>query len=317
MDRDEAMQVLRAAALATDAEVSRRVGQRTLDVLREGITMSSTTEAPVTVPPNRRRRRLTRGAVAGLAGLVLAGGGAAAWAAYTGGHETTGIDCVSKANDAIIPAVSGDPVADCTAMWRREGVTVPDGLKAYDDGKSIVVRLDGTVPDGTRALPGGVVQDAAVIELGASLEDRVDGMRGQCLDASRGRAWVTGELQRLHLRGWRVSVDGSRPPTPTACAEGLADADRHTVTVIGGPPSADPGDPSVAFTRALRTRISGACVSLPAAERIVRQAAGGTTAANGMQVTVLADPTASCTRVDAVVGGAWMVTLHGPQVVRK
>jgi hypothetical protein len=73
----------------------------------------------------------------------------------------------------------------------------------------------------------------------------------------------------------------------------------------------------VAFTRVLRTRISGGCVSLSAAERIVRQAASGTNAASGMQVTALADLTASCTRVDAIVGGAWMVTLHGPQVVRK
>src|SRR6476469_9131050 len=99
MDRDEAMQVLRAAAPATDAEVSRLVGQRTLDVLREGITMTSTTEAPVRIPPSRRRRLLTRGVVTGLAGLVLAGGGAAAWAAYQGLHESTSIDCVSPGVD--------------------------------------------------------------------------------------------------------------------------------------------------------------------------------------------------------------------------
>ncbi|HET7659735.1 MAG TPA: hypothetical protein VFK66_05035 [Oryzihumus sp.] len=317
MDRDEAMQALRAAAPATDAEVSRRVGQRTLDVLREGITMTSTTEAPVTTPPTRRRRHLTRGAVAGLAATALAGGGAAAWAAYTAGHETTGIACVRKDNDAIIPAVSGDPVADCTAMWRREDVAVPDGLKAYDNGRGIVVRLDGTVPSGMKALPGGVVQDSAVIELDASLQDQVDGLRSGCRDATGATTFVTAELARLRLTGWTVVVDRSRPPTASQCAYPIVEGGKRTVTLIAGPPAGQ-GAPEPQFVAALRDRISKACVPLGRARQIVQQAATATgNVADGLQVTALADPTASCTRVDAVVGGAWMVTLHGPETVRK
>src|SRR6478672_6173186 len=287
MDRDEAMQVLRAAAPATDAGVSRRVGQRTLDVLREGITMTSTTEAPVTIPPTRRRRHLTRGVVAGLAALALAGGGAAAWATYSSGHESASIMCSSPGVDGMIPAVSGDPVADCTAMWRREGVKVPAGLRAYDSGRSIVVRLDGTVPDGAPVLPAGQVQDKRVIELTAAMDDLVDRPAATgCAREADERALAQAELDRLHLTDWTI-----KPCAETARLAGL-----------------------------LRTHISQGCLSLDEAEAVARRdirTAEPDLPAEALAVTRTVDPTARCTRVDWLPAGNLDLRLYGPQTATR
>ena len=326
MDRDEAMWVLRSAAPATDAEVSRRVGQRTLDVLREGITMTSTTEAPVTTPPTRRRRHLTRGAVAGLAALALAGGGAAAWATYQGLHESTSIGCLSPGVDAYIAPTSGDPVADCTAMWQSEGVKVPDGLRAYDDGKVIVVRLDGTVPDGKPVVPAGPVQDKRVIELGAAMDDLVDRpVRKTCAQEADQRARAQAELDRLQLTGWAVKAWPEAPPKPGNCAHTIVDSDSRSILLVDSGAPTDPGnDPKLGnggrLAELLRKHISQRCLSLGRAEAVARkdvQAALPDVPAEGVHVTRTLDPTATCTRVDWVPAGNIDVRLYGPQTAKR
>ncbi|GAA1253865.1 hypothetical protein [Oryzihumus leptocrescens] len=323
MDRDEAMQVLRATAPATDAEVSGRVGRRTLDVLREGITMTSTSEAPDTVPPTRRRRRLTRGLVAGLAGLVLAGGGAAAWAAYQGLHESTSIDCTSPGVDTIIPPVSGDPVADCTAMWRSQGVTVPAGLRAYDSGRAIVVRLDGTVPDGKPVLPAGSVQDKRVIELSASMEDIVDRPSHlTCAQEADEQARAQAELDRLKLTDWTVKAWRDAPPKAGNCVHAVVDSDQRAILLVdsgsGDPVVPDPGTARLAGL--LRTHISQGCLSLDEAEAVARKdirTVEPDLPAEALAVTRTVDPTAPCTRVDWVPAGNFDLRLYGPQTATR
>ena len=323
MDRNEAMRVLREAAPATDAEVSRRVGQRTLDVLREGITMTSTTEAHVTVPPARRRRRLTRGLVAGLAGLVLAGGGAAAWATYSSGHESASIMCSSPGVDGMIPAVSGDPVADCTAMWRREGVKVPAGLRAYDSGRSIVVRLDGTVPDGAPVLPAGQVQDKRVIELTAAMDDLVDrpAVTGCAREADR-RALAQAQLDRLHLTDWTIKPWADAPPKPGNCVHAIVEADSRSILLVDSGPTepAEPGAETARLAGLLRTHISQGCLSLDEAEAVARKdirTVEPDLPAEALAVTRTVDPTARCTRVDWLPAGNLDLRLYGPETATR
>lgn len=329
MKRNEAMDVLRAAAPTTDAEVSRRVGQRTLDVLREGITMTSTTEAPVSTPSSRRRRHLTRGAVAGLAALALAGGGAAAWAAYQGLHESTSIGCLSPGVDAYIAPTSGDPVADCTAMWRSEGVKVPDGLRAYDDGQVIIVRLDGTVPDGAPVLPSGSVQDKRVIELTAALDDLVDRpVVNGCAHEDEERAFAQAQLTRLGLTGWTVGPYKDAPPKPGNCVHAIVEADSRGILLVdSGLPPADGKDPGLGDgsqlakpVELLRQHISQGCLSLDQAEAFAREVvhrALPDVPAEAVDVTRNLDPSAACTRVDWVPAGNIDIRLYGPQTATR
>ena len=60
---------------------------------------------------------------------------------------------------------------------------------------------------------------------------------------------------------------------------------------------------------ALRTGISTKCVSLAEAKAVATTALGET---DRWPLTTIEDPTASCTRVDMIVGGSVQVTLRGP-----
>ena len=326
MKRNEAMHVLRAAAPVTDAEVSGQVGQRTLDVLREGITMTSTTEAPVSTPPTRRRRHLTRGVVAGVAALVLAGGGAAAWAAYQGLHESTSIGCLSPGVDAYIAPTSGDPVADCTAMWRSEGVKVPDGLRAYDDGQVIIVRLDGTVPDGMPVVPAGPVQDKRVIELTAAMADMVDRpVSKTCAHEADQRARAQAELDRLKLTDWAVKAWPDAPPKPGNCTHTVVDSDKRSIFLVdSGAPTSPVDDPATSSLNGgpalLRQDISQGCLSLDQAEAVARKdvhKALPDVPEEAVDVTRNVDPSAACTRVDWVPAGNIDIRLYGPETAKR
>jgi hypothetical protein len=275
--------------------------------------------------PLRRRRRW----VAPVAAAAVLTTAAAGWAALRGDSTTnTTLSCPTPDDQtAIVQAVTGDPVVDCAADWRRAYDTEPPPMVAYDDGNGAVAVLpEGEAPpDGYVALDPGPHQDTTVIELTAALADVGTGMASGCFDEAAARDVVQRELSRLGLSDWTITVDGARPPTgPASCADALVRAEQRQVQLIGtGPRPAEP-NPYTAFGAELEQRLSAECLGLDAAADLTRSVAAATEIViNGHPIDLseesgvlvlsqVPDPGAECSRADVVVGGSVEVTLRGP-----
>jgi hypothetical protein len=67
---------------------------------------------------------------------VVLSGAAVAWGFLaSSARDTVAVECVIQGSDSIIPAASGDPVADCAAEWQRETGHSAPALVAYDSGE--------------------------------------------------------------------------------------------------------------------------------------------------------------------------------------
>ena len=108
--------------------------------------MANIIQSPEAAPPRRSRRRWAI-PIAAAAVLTTA---ATAWAVMHDSSNSTAFQCP---DNAIIDAVTGDPVLDCANEWRRDNETEPPPMVAYDNGRGVVVVLRKATPCPTSTRP--------------------------------------------------------------------------------------------------------------------------------------------------------------------
>lgn len=270
----------------------------------------------------RRARGRGVGLVAGAAAIVLMAT-ATVWAVTrdSDSSDTTNLMCPGN---AIVNAVTGDPVADCSNVWRQDNGSEPPSMAAYDNGSGgvAVVVVGEPVPEGYTALQPGTYQDTALIEVEAALGDIGTGLPSGCFDESEARAMVQDELDRLGMSSWDITVDESRQRDGIEnCASSLMLPDQQAVQIFG---SSGGGVGSYTeFAKALHAGLKAQCSNLDEAAELTRsiaastpdyEVAGGETIAilDTLDIDSAVDPVASCTRVSVSVGGSLHVILRGP-----
>ena len=330
----------------SDADLANFVDDGRLELLQRVLESADQPAREALDAPSRsetrpaRRHRVRPAAVAALAVVTVGGAGAVAWAATSSDvADTTSVECVVNGSDAIVPSTSGDPVVDCTAVWRQLTGSGPPPLVAYDNGLGGVTVQPASmpVPKGFTRLPAGTVQNGSVIELQESLDDYVAGLNSSCYTSDEATTLVEGELQRLGFEGWTVtpastgssgghlgraphtSAAEAKPapgvePSTTSCFENtIVDPERHEVELLPpvGPPS--PGFVPVRLAAELRT-IATSCEALPAATAAVEQAAAnlGLSQSDSTYDLTTVQEDVPCTRIYESVGGTIFLVLRGP-----
>jgi hypothetical protein len=259
--------------------------------------------------PGRPKKRW---AVPGLVVAALATA-AAGYALNRELDETTEISCP----DAVIDAVTGDPVADCAALWRQQNGTEPPDLVAYDNqrGGIQVVPAGAEVPAEWTPLEDGFRQDARLVELDAALADYGDGLNARCHRPEEARAIAEEALERLGLRRWSVRIDGGRPGGGGTCAIHLIDAESQEVVISPNEMNPPPDDaPFLRLAASAQANVDQRCLSRAEAVDTVRAIAAemGLDEASGeLVIHSVADASASCSRTDVNVGGRIEVTVRG------
>jgi hypothetical protein len=291
------------------------------------ISRSHTTDAGPPVPspvrpPDRRRRWLVPVVVAASVATAAAG-----WAVLRPDAETTtAVAC----GDSIIPSSTGDPVADCAALWRREKGTEPPPLVAYvtSGGGVQVLPAGEEPPEGSEPLDPSFRQDASIIELEAELGDVSRGLPSGCLSEAEARRITSAQLRRLGFTGWTVTVrpvdaeavtGGSCPPASYTTA--IIHAERQQVELVaglGGPPPQDL--PVVELARRLTRQLvegpEARCLTVDEAAALARREATSLSLSEAKREVVFhvvppADPAQpTCARVTTVVGGTAEVTMR-------
>jgi hypothetical protein len=284
--------------------------------------------------PGPRRGR--RAAIVLAAAVALVGSTALGWALLSSARNTVAVDCVIQGADTIIPAASGDPVADCASQWQRDTGGQAPALAAYDNGFGgiTVLPADQTPPPDYSPLPSGAVQNVAMVQMQQWLDDYVGGLNSGCFDNATAVPMTEQALDRYGLAGWTVvpapqggASDSAAQPIPSgqeaplarndgqACVDtGILDADSSTVTLLTSGGSGPEGSPVQQLAAALRP-IAQQCLSLDDAVQQVRSAAaalGLSEDARQYELTQVADPTTSCTSITEDVGGTIFLVLRGP-----
>ena len=180
--------------------------------------MALITEAPrplpQPIPPDGDRRRRRRPRWLAPTVLVISGATVAAgWAVFRPESRTlTSVSC----GDSTIGSSTGDPVADCAALWRREKGTEPPALVAYEGpgGGIWVLPVGEKPPAGSKPLGQAFRQETSIIELEDELGDVARGLQSACRTEADARRLVTTQLERLGLAGWRVTVRAAEPEIP-------------------------------------------------------------------------------------------------------
>jgi hypothetical protein len=304
---------VRQLPLVSDAQASLLSTSAAKQALFEEITADVRGAAGV------RRRRTIRGPVAALAGLAVLVAGGVAWATSgttsDGGPSTgchLGADSVS-----VIKPVTGDPVADCAALWKRVTGAAAPPLVAYDNGQGgIEVVAAGTAPQAgwTRRDPGAR-QDPAVIELDAALGDQIDGLRSGCLATAPARVVVQRELDRLALGDWSTTTERGTADGTTTCTYYYLDTAGRRVVLIPIEQSTAGGDPKLtALAGALAAHMGAGCDSVEQLTAFTRTAAAQAgIAAATLVITGVEDDSVACARADMRVGGQVEIIVRGPK----
>ncbi|MDP1818572.1 MAG: hypothetical protein Q8K58_01590 [Acidimicrobiales bacterium] len=258
------------------------------------------------------RRRKKRWLVPGLAiaALVTA---AAGYALTRDLRTSTEISCP----DAIVDAVTGDPVADCANLWRQQNGTEPPPLVAYDNqrGGIEVVPAGADVPAEWTPLEAGVVQDPRLIELDAALADYGDGLNATCYTPESAQPLAESALRRLGLVDWSVRIDQERDGGDGTCATHLVDPETRAVVISAlemNPPPADA--PFRRLATSVQAQIDDQCLSRVDAVNSVRRIAadlGINESAGELIMHSVPDASAECSRTDVNVGGRIEVTVRG------
>ncbi|GGK81932.1 hypothetical protein [Mangrovihabitans endophyticus] len=300
---------IRRLSLISDHEVGLQADPDARQALFEQIT--------ATAAPRAKRPRMTRGLVAVFAGVAVAAAGGAAWAGLTGsgdGGPANGCH-IADGSISVVKPITGDPVADCAAEWKRETGADAPPLVAYDNGHGGTdVVTAGTLPDkGWTRLEPGVSQDPTLIELDAALDDRIDGLRSDCLPLAVARTATERELSRLGLHDWSVTTERGAADGTDTCTYYSLDAVTRRVVLVPvehGTTSVDPALASLA--RALREHLRDSCDPLETAADYAREAAAraGVEPA-ALVVSEITDAKAACTRAEMRVDGRAEVILRG------
>lgn len=297
-------------------------------------TAQAMLEDTIAVPPqphNRpRRRRVVLLSAAGLAILAMA----ATWAFVIQPEETTEIQC---AHSHIMPAVSGDPVADCAAELDRMGID-HGPLAAYVNrgGGVAVFEVGEDVPSWYQPLDEDFRQDVAIIELERALSDVTTGLESDCYSTDEAVPIVERELDRVGLEwaiGIGIDTDGSKriADGESTCAYAIPTPEESQVTLISlDAPDSDRvaefgEEPWTVPSEQLHERLSDECLNLDEAAVIARglfsQLAQEWLANAGIEdedesyvipITRTVDTGAACTRATVTVGGTVFIDLRGP-----
>ena len=277
----------------------------------------------MSTPSPERHRRLRRRVVLPAVALIALTATAAAWALTRQPEQTTEIACNGE---VIIPARSGDPVADCAAELARVGITHGE-LKAYTNqfGGVAIYDSDQGVPTGAQLLEDGFRQDTASIEFKASLNDVVTGLESSCYSTDAARPIVEREMAAVDL-DWDITIgtDNGEPRIAdgaTTCAYAIVQPEDEAVMLISLDSSAIVGGsgnepPWTAFSERLVQQLEAECLTLPAAMQLaedVFQEAVEADERNVAQVMGTVDNDATCSRVDITVGGSIFVDVRGPE----
>lgn len=271
-------------------------------------------EAAVRRSPRVRRRTVVLVAILGALSLAAAG-----WAVMTLLGSTTMVACHTGGDPRSgvgIELVTGDPVADCAAIWEHSTGQPPPALTAYENatGGIAVLPADADVPTGWEPLPTGTAQDPRVIELRDALDDRIAGLPSACMNAGAGRQLAERELERLGLSGWSVVTERGEANGSDSCTYFRLDPDHPRVLLYPREGLVAPGDsPPAVYAHELGSAVSGGCLDLGEAAELARRVAGEVGIQEGLVVNEIADATATCTRVHVTVAGRVEVHLRGPR----
>lgn len=286
-------------------------------LFEEIITMPLDTDT--TVPGTRDRRIPRRGFVL-VAALALLSSAAVGWAVISSLGSTTSVACHtggSPDSGAGIDMVTGDPVADCAAVWERHTGQPPPELIAYDNGTGgiAVMPADAEVPEDWQPLEAGTMQDARVIELRVALDDHIAGLPSRCHLTEEGQALAERELERLGLSGWSVATERGEADGIETCAYFHLDPDRPRVVLSPREGLVAPVDaPSTVLARDLGTAVADGCLTTAETAEVARRIAGEVGIdGDGLVVNEVADPEATCARAHVNVFGRIEVTVRGPE----
>lgn len=273
-------------------------------------------------PPPVSRRRLRRRVVLPAVAIIALAATAAAWALTRQPEQTTEIACNGE---VIIPARTGDPIADCAAELARMGIAHGD-LEAFTNqfGGVSVYEAGRDVPDGAQPLDDGFRQDIAIIELEASLGDIVTGLDADCYSTDEARPIVEREVAAVGLDwGIEVGLEDGAPRIAdgsSTCAYAIVQPETESVMLVslGGPASTDASEdepPWTAVSQELAQHLDAECLALDDAvtfaEELFTQAAAEDSR-NTATVSRTVDDSVSCSRVDITVGGLIFVDVRGP-----
>jgi len=303
----DSIELLSRIAPVSDEEAAELFGTTGRERLLDAITrLAPRRERPA-------RRRLRRPLVVALAVVAVAAATGAGWALTHGSaKETTAIDCKIGGGTTVIDASSGDPAADCAAVWPAPAPK----LQAYDNGIGGVV----VIPASEKPQAGWtpiVSQDVALIELQGSLDDHINGLGSACFNSAQATTFAQQQLDRLGLAGWSVDVRSGSGTGPQ-CYGGFADASAKTVTLTSmGDQAGTANWPPRQLADSLRP-LTQQCLSLAAMRSQVEQRATSL----GMSPTVendhnyelnaAQDDTMRCATVYETVGGTTEVVVRGP-----
>lgn len=330
MNDHDLITAVRGTRRVDDARLAERVDRHALLAVRDGITMTDRSAQPAVDRPRWLRRLGRRGVAAGALGLTLVGSGAA-YAAYqqwyTGG-AADGLTCMTAWQDPESPgsestggpALTGDPVEDCQRYQQLSGKPPIDDAVAFTWNGLTVVAPRDQVPSEGREITAAPADTAVGVAVARVLDDQVDGGRSRCHTAETAVPYVQGELERLGVTGWTVTVMPDDPASVGPC--GRFDVYPATRTVHFIPRSS--GDPNVRLPDkevshvvydvrdALRQKVAGACLSAKDAEAVTEEILGSE---HHWPTTVVGND-APCASVDMVVGGSIQVWVYGPEVAR-
>lgn len=277
---------------------------------------------PAAHAPRRRSRWILPVVVFASATTAAAG-----WAVLRPDPKTsTAVAC----GNSIIASSTGDPIADCSALWRRENGSEPPPLVAYlgPGGGIHVLPAAQKPPEGFSALVPSFRQDAAIIELRAELADVSRGLPSACFGETEARQLVEAQLRRLGLADWSITTRPAEHPPARSCATGgpnyataALNPEQKRVLLIpnlDGPPPQDL--PFVKLSRWLTEEfVEGSrsrCVPVDEALDLAREQAtrlGLREETGHIVFTVVpsAEPAApTCARPTTVVGGTTQVTIR-------
>jgi hypothetical protein len=319
-----------------------RLAQRKEFLMRAVERSLGSTEASTTLPEPardraRRPRRRRRVTILIAAAVAVVGSTALGWALLSSARDTVAVECVIEGTDTIIPAASGDPVADCAAQWQRDTGNPAPPLTAYDNGVGGVTVLPAsqTPPPSYSPLPNGTVQNVAMVQMQQWLDDYVVGLNSGCFGDATAVPMTEQALVRFGLVGWTVVPAPQRDraasasqPVPTGqqapvarqddgqlCVNvGILDASSTTVTLMVSSGPGPGGSTEQQLAAALRP-IAQQCLPLDEAARQVRSAAdalGLSEDARDYELTEVPDPAADCTTITENVGGTIFLVLRGP-----
>lgn len=285
-------------------------------LFQEITSMTTDTQTAPTRPSARDRvPRRTFALAAAIMTLSLV---AVGWVVLTSIENSTSVGChTADGVVSIADAVTGDPVADCAAVWRQDTGSEPPDLIAYDNGNGgIEVLPEGSdAPSGWQQLEPGVAQDPRLIELDASLDDHIDGLPADCHRLDSARVIADREVDRLGLTGWQVVSERGEADGAQTCTYYFLEPERQRVVLI----PLDSGDaPDDAPYRVLANRLGEAleeeCLSVAEAVELTRRsAADAGIDENGVVVHQAVDDNSTCARADVNVGGRVEVTIRGPE----